>query len=440
MPRKKRGRGRPRKSPNTTLARKKGVYAKDGMLYTAVWKDPVTGEKVPGGGWEKTGLPDTPENWEKAERIRNERLAKMEKKSIPPKNNNKEDILFLDYVESFRLFKNNSWSEGSIDKNRHAYNRLIPFFNGKKLCEIDKYILSDYFNKYLIEEKHYAEDTINDTKILVNQALEEALDEGLIEKNPLRRVSLNRTKIWEYVKIKHDDDVIFDEEEAALFLQTAKDYLYRTHNEILYYAFYFTLFLGLRRSELMGLRWSDIDFDKKKLYIYRVRTKGISQPTIVRNGTKNGDPMRIYYLEEYESQMLKSLKDQEDEIRWIIGWGKPIQTSRYEDNDVIFKHKDGKEFHPDTLTDIFKDIVESNPNLPQDITLHGLRKTCASILISNGVDIKSVQDRLGHKDSEVLLDIYAKVKSKAAKEKTSGVMSKILNGYGIGYKNNQQET
>ena len=150
--------------------------------------------------------------------------------------------------------------------------------------------------------------------------------------------------------------------------------------------------------------------------------------------------MRIYYLEEYESQMLKSLKDQEDEIRWIIGWGKPIQTSRYEDNDVIFKHKDGKEFHPDTLTDIFKDIVERNPNLPQDITLHGLRKTCASILISNGVDIKSVQDRLGHKDSEVLLDIYAKVKSKAAKEKTSGVMSKILNGYGIGYKNNQQET
>lgn len=141
--------------------------------------------------------------------------------------------------------------------------------------------------------------------------------------------------------------------------------------------------------------------------------------------------MREYYLEEYELQMLKDIRRAEEEIRWLIGWGKPIKTSRYIDNDVIFKHKNGEEYHPDTLTDKFKDVVRSNPNLPQDITLHGLRKTCASILIFNGVDIKSVQDRLGHKDSEVLMDYYAKVKSKAAKEKTSEVMSRILNGYGI---------
>ena len=70
--------------------------------------------------------------------------------------------------------------------------------------------------------------------------------------------------------------------------------------------------------------------------------------------------------------------------------------------------------------------LKDHPELPQDITLHGLRVSCVSLLIHLGMDIKSIQKWVGHKDINTTLKIYARVKAKEAKEQVAATMSESL--------------
>ena len=74
----------------------------------------------------------------------------------------------------------------------------------------------------------------------------------------------------------------------------------------------------------------------------------------------------------------------------------------------------------------FKKIIKRHPELPQNITFHGLRKTCVSILIHKGYDIKSIQKWVGHADYDTTLKIYAKVKEKEAKNEILKGMIDLL--------------
>ena len=72
------------------------------------------------------------------------------------------------------------------------------------------------------------------------------------------------------------------------------------------------------------------------------------------------------------AKLFKQLKKKENENRRLFGSG-------YYESDYIFKNEDGTLYHPDTLSKEFKKIILNNPDLPQDITLHGLRISCVSI-------------------------------------------------------------
>lgn len=76
----------------------------------------------------------------------------------------------------------------------------------------------------------------------------------------------------------------------------------------------------------------------------------------------------------------------------------------------------------------FKKIIEEHPELPQKITLHGLRASCVSILEHAGWSIKMIQDWVGHADGETTQKLYAKVKSKKAKKETAAKMEDLFYG------------
>ena len=69
-------------------------------------------------------------------------------------------------------------------------------------------------------------------------------------------------------------------------------------------------------------------------------------------------------------------------------------------------------YTPDYLTKSFKKIVRRNPDLDDSLTLHSLRASCVSILIHEGIDIKDVQEWVGHKDIQTTLNIYARINEK----------------------------
>ena len=88
----------------------------------------------------------------------------------------------------------------------------------------------------------------------------------------------------------------------------------------------------------------------------------------------------------------------------------------YQENDYIFKHADGSLYYPDYPSKAFRKIIKKLPEWPQGITFHGLRSSCVSILVHQGMDVKSIQKWVGHRDLDTTLRIYAKVKEKEAKK------------------------
>lgn len=87
---------------------------------------------------------------------------------------------------------------------------------------------------------------------------------------------------------------------------------------------------------------------------------------------------------------------------------------------------DGSLYYPDYPTKEFRKIVRRTPDLPQKVTLHGLRSSCVSILVHEGMDVKQIQKWVGHKDLETTLKIYSKVKTEQSKVEISKKMSTLI--------------
>ena len=165
----------------------------------------------------------------------------------------------------------------------------------------------------------------------------------------------------------------------------------------------------------MGLRWSAIDFQNKAMRINHTVTKGLSVNRA--NTTKTASSAREYPLTDEQIEMFRQLKNREASNRKLCGNG-------YQDNDYVFKHIDGSLYYPDYPTKAFGKLVKCIPELPQGITFHGLRSSCVSILVHQGMDVKSIQKWVGHADIDTTLRIYAKVKE--AKKEISNAMNDII--------------
>ena len=99
----------------------------------------------------------------------------------------------------------------------------------------------------------------------------------------------------------------------------------------------------------------------------------------------------------------------------------------YIDNDYVFnKHADGSLYYPDHPTKEFSKLRKRYPDLPQGITLRGLRCSCVSLLVHKGMDIKSIQKWVGHADINTTLKYYTKAKDREAKNETASVMGSML--------------
>ncbi len=154
---------------------------------------------------------------------------------------------------------------------------------------------------------------------------------------------------------------------------------------------------GMRRGEVLGLRWSDIDLDAARL---AVRQALVAVGYDVIKSTPKSHNARVIDLDAETVRKLRQHRRQQNEER--VEW-----AADYEDQNLVVAKENGEPIHPHTLSQSFERIIQ-RAGLRR-IRLHDLRHTHASLALKGGVPVKVVSERLGHESPAFTLKQYVHV-------------------------------
>lgn len=156
---------------------------------------------------------------------------------------------------------------------------------------------------------------------------------------------------------------------------------------------------GLRRGELSGLRWSDIDLDEKKLRV--ASTRVVVNYAVLDQSPKSKSSARVIGLDAMTVSALRAHRRSQLEER--MAWGQA-----WTDSGLVFTREDGAGYHPERVTRMFQ-AAAARAGLPV-IPLHGLRHSYATAGLEAGIAPKVMQERLGHSSLAITMDLYSHVR------------------------------
>ena len=215
-------------------------------------------------------------------------------------------------------------------------------------------------------------------------------------------------------------------------LKTLFEYLKGDKYELMYKM---TAFYGLRRSELCGMKWESIDFDKNTLTLNSsvIQTSVNGKSLLIKkNIMKNAASKRTMPLIPEIKEALLKLKEQQERNKAYFKNGYNQEFLEYVWVDDI-----GKLVNPNTVTHHFKTFLEQN-GLPH-IRFHELRHSCASLLIACGVSLKEIQEWLGHSAISTTADIYSHL-NYSSKLNVASTLTNVFGGetMGIGRQDDEE--
>lgn len=239
---------------------------------------------------------------------------------------------------------------------------------------------------------------------LISSILGTAVEWGVIASNPCDRTQAP--------KAEKTEPRYLDEKQAAamLALLDYEPFDFRIMIRVL-------LFTGLRRGELLGLEWQDIDFEKRLL---NVRRSSLYLPElgVYEDETKNDSSDRLFKVSQTVIDDLKEYRVWQLEQRFKVG-------DRWHDTNRLFTNPEGKPLNPDTLSGWFSDFVKAHRDELPYVSVHSLRHTNATLQIAAGVPITTVSMRLGHSNAATTGRIYAHA-IKSADEAAAEAIDDIL--------------
>lgn len=183
-----------------------------------------------------------------------------------------------------------------------------------------------------------------------------------------------------------------------------------------------TAFYGLRRSEVIGLKWSAFDFNHNCFSIrHTVTTCNVKgeRVTIKKDKAKNKSSLRTYPLIPFLKERLLETKKQQEENRKLCGRSYNKEYLGYVCVDVI-----GNLIKPNYVSSTFGKLLAKN-NL-RHIRFHDLRHTCASLLLANGVPMEQVKEWLGHSEISTTVDIYGHLQYATKKQSAAAIEQDIV--------------
>lgn len=226
--------------------------------------------------------------------------------------------------------------------------------------------------------------TILEYHQLISTILHEAEKEGLVPYNAAVRATPPRAvqKEVNYFQPNEVADILDALEQEPLEWRTLTHLL---------------LVTGCRRGEILGLKWSAVDFDRSQIKISRSVLRSTKLGTF-EDTTKTASSDRYIKLPAETMELLREYRKWYQNLRAMNG-------DRWHDTDYLFVRDNGEPKNPDVVTQWLSNFSERR-GLPH-INPHAFRHTMASILIYNGADIVSVSKRLGHKKKSTTEDIYS---------------------------------
>ena len=295
--------------------------------------------------------------------------------------------------------------ESTLDSYRAMVkNQVKPFIGGKQIASLTTADMQKFYNKikkegrvreHPIHGKTLADSMVRGVHMMLHEALDVAVRERLLVKNPTNGTTVP--------KCNYPEKQILGDDQLETFLKAIKGHEYWCD------FFYVEVMTGLRRGEICGLKWSDIDFDGQKLRIERsVSVKKGGGVSIGETKTESG--VRCIQMPPSVAELLQNRKQ-----RAITEWVFPN-----------FMHPE-QPISPATAYRKLK-IILKHAGLPL-IRFHDLRHTFATHATHGGVDPKTLAGILGHTNASFTLDTYTHVTSdmqKAASNIVGNIMQNIM--------------
>lgn len=298
-----------------------------------------------------------------------------------------DKIRFAEFCEKYLDIKKSSLSPITYAfYEKIIREELIPLFGTIRMKEFRTYHVQQFI-QYLSSEKprgddkegHIAPSTVKRYTTVLRSILTLAYKLEYMDED----VGVSRR--IEFSKQETPEVEVYTLEEVNQILKAAE--LEPIHIRTLVEL---ALFTGLRRGEIVGLKWDDIDFEKKRLSVKRSIYKpkdGKAQ----EKAPKSKCSIRTIAIPERLCETLEDYKAHQDSHASFLG-------SAWRNLNYVFTEHDGYVMNPHTPTKQFNHFLKRH-NI-RHVKLHGLRHTSATLLLANGCDIKTVSTRLGHADLE----------------------------------------
>lgn len=270
------------------------------------------------------------------------------------------------------------------------------------ICKALKIFENDYFTIVGDNGHKLAEKTVKQYHIFLSSVMDRAVKWGIISDNPCKRVDAP--------KVTKRETECLNIEQAAIFLE-------KLNAEPLEWQVIFNMLLltGIRRGELMGLEWSDVDFDNYTVTISRT-SQYTPEKGIYTDTTKTEQSKRVISLPDNLIRLLKRYRTELKRRHFALG-------DKWVDSNRLFIKWNGEPMHPNTPYSQLQKLLKKY-GLPS-VSLHSLRHTNATIMIVSGTDIRTVSGRLGHSQTSTTLNIYAHLMQSADKA-AADVVSSVL--------------
>ncbi|QNK39843.1 tyrosine-type recombinase/integrase [Caproicibacter fermentans] len=293
---------------------------------------------------------------------------------------------------TYQSYKN--MIDARIDKHFRDLGVTLAEVEPKHIEMLHEKIFKDGFTANTVIHYH----------AVIRKALQYAVKNGLIDHNPADRVDrpkLNRYLAGHYTR----------EELMTLFDVVKNDPI----SVVILLAAYY----GLRRSEVLGLRWSCIDFEQKTITINHKVTEGKEDGKTVlftEDKLKTKSSFRTLPLIPAVEELLKAVRTRQEQYRKLFK--KSYDVSYL---DYICVDQMGVLFRPNYITDHFHWLLEHYQL--RKIRFHDLRHSCASLLLAQGIPMKAIQEWLGHSTFATTADIYSHLDFSSKRESAEAISS-----------------
>ena len=261
-------------------------------------------------------------------------------------------------------------------------NHIAPEMGKTLLQQLSGSQIQRYYAK-LSRDKKLSQNTIRKHHDLLNTALKLAVRQDVVLKNPLDKVDPPRPEDYEAK--------FYTPEQLATLLKLV-------HGDRLEIVVYLAVFLGLRRSEILGLYWDDVDFGKRIIHIRHARLNA-GKEMIIKNPKSKSSKRDLFISDELFEALERELKKQQEDKAYL--------DKGYNDSGFVVVCSEGNPYKPNYIDYLFSKFIKDS-NLPS-IKLHELRHSFASVANAANVTLYDISKSLGHSSTAITAKIYTHV-------------------------------